>query len=103
MAVIGPFGPIHILCFYALWGSAEGVLAARHGDIAKHKRIMSSVWYGAVCGAGLFTLLPGRLLNAVFFGGLPSLGFGIIGAGVIAMGLTWFRSARARRSNARSQ
>jgi uncharacterized membrane protein len=36
--------------------------------VADHRRIMISIFAGALVVAGLFTLLPGRILHTVLFG-----------------------------------
>jgi uncharacterized membrane protein len=66
--VFGPFGPIHILSVVTIVAAPLALLAAIVGDVALHKRIVTSLFWGAVVGAGLFTLLPGRIMHAVFFG-----------------------------------
>ncbi len=82
--MIGRFGPIHLLCPYALWGVADGLRWIRKRDIARHRAAMRSVWYGAMGIAGLLTLLPGRLINRMTFGepslwGLPLFILGAFG------------------------
>jgi len=67
-AVFGPFGPIHILSVVTIVAAPLALRAAIRGDVALHKRIVTSLFWGAVVGAGLFTLLPGRIMHAVFFG-----------------------------------
>jgi uncharacterized membrane protein len=37
-------------------------------QVADHRRIMILIFSGALIIAGLFTLLPGRILHAVVFG-----------------------------------
>jgi uncharacterized membrane protein len=41
--------------------------AHRH-QVVDHRRIMISVFAGGLVIAGLFTLLPGRIMHAVVFG-----------------------------------
>jgi uncharacterized membrane protein len=36
--------------------------------VAEHRRIMIGLFSGALVIAGLFTLLPGRIMRAVVFG-----------------------------------
>jgi len=64
----GPFSWIHLLSVLALVLLPMGVLAARSGDIRRHQRIMTFTFIGALVIAGLFTLLPGRIMHAVVFG-----------------------------------
>jgi uncharacterized membrane protein len=42
---------------------ALGIYTARTGRIEKHKRIVKGLYFGALIIAGLFTLLPNRLLG----------------------------------------
>ncbi|MFM1861522.1 MAG: hypothetical protein RLZ26_44, partial [Pseudomonadota bacterium] len=66
---IGPFSPIHLLSLVTLWTLFRAVDAAYRGDIATHSRAM--VWlYGlGLVLTGAFTLLPGRAMHGVLFGG----------------------------------
>jgi uncharacterized membrane protein len=66
--VIGPFSPIHILSIVTLIAVPRSILAARRGDIAAHQRGMKLVFWLALIGAGLFTLLPHRIMGQVVFG-----------------------------------
>lgn len=63
--LIGPFSPIHILSIVTLVGVPRALLAARRGDYAGHQRGMKIVFWSALVGAGLFTLLPGRIMGHV--------------------------------------
>lgn len=66
--LIGPFSPIHILSIVTLIGVPRAILAARRRNFVAHQRGMKIVFYSALVGAGLFTLLPGRIMGAVVFG-----------------------------------
>jgi len=51
---------------------------------------MRGLYWQGLMVAGLFTLLPYRVLNRVLFPGTPELGYGVIlvvalGAGIVAM------------------
>ncbi len=81
-AVVGPFGPIHILSVVVLVGLWRGVGHARRGDIAAHRRTMESLYSGAVIGAGLFTLVPGRRMSILVLGDAGWAGF--FGAALLA-------------------
>lgn len=67
--LIGPFSPIHILSILTLIMLPLGVLRARRHRVAAHKKTMIGIFFGALILAGLFTLLPGRVMHAVVFGG----------------------------------
>ena len=47
---------------YALWSLYRGRARA-------HGRTMFALFFGALVIAGAFTLLPGRIMNQVVFGG----------------------------------
>ncbi len=64
----GHFGYLHVLCLMTLWAVPQGWMAARRGNIAKHKRIMISLYVLALVAAGAFTLMPGRYLHALIWG-----------------------------------
>ena len=63
----GHFSPIHILSLITLATLPLAILARRRGDIKGQARIMSANYAGLLI-AGLFTLIPGRLLGQVVFG-----------------------------------
>jgi uncharacterized membrane protein len=44
------------------------VWRAHKHQVAEHRRSMSAIFSGALVVAGLFTLLPGRIMRAVLFG-----------------------------------
>ncbi len=60
---IGPLSPIHLLSVWALYNLVCGILAERQGDTGKHAQTMRSLYLYALIGAGLFTLLPGRVMS----------------------------------------
>jgi uncharacterized membrane protein len=63
------FSPIHLLSVYVLVGSWRAIVSARRHDIRTHKRIVTGLYLGGIIGAGLFTLVPGRIMNEVAFSG----------------------------------
>jgi uncharacterized membrane protein len=66
--LIGPWSPIHLLSIFVLVTLPLAVWRARRHDVADHRRIMILLFTGALIIAGLFTLLPGRIMHAVVFG-----------------------------------
>jgi uncharacterized membrane protein len=64
----GTFSFIHILSGVTLVALPLLVLAARRGDIKKHRRDAYQLYIGALLIAGIFTFLPGRLMWHIFFG-----------------------------------
>ncbi|MEO1191511.1 MAG: DUF2306 domain-containing protein [Pseudomonadota bacterium] len=65
----GPFSPIHLLSILVLVTVPLSVWAARRGRLSEHRRGMILLYIFALIGAGIFTLLPGRVMHAVVFGG----------------------------------
>ena len=74
LRVVGLFSPIHLLSIFTIWSVFDAIRSARVGNIIKHKRIMSLLYVLALVLTGLFTLLPGRTMNAVIFGEQIELG-----------------------------
>ena len=66
--LIGPFSPIHLLSILTLAGLPRAIWLARKGDVTGHRRLMIILFVFALFGAGLFTLVPGRLMHVVVFG-----------------------------------
>ncbi len=68
LRVIGPWSPIHLLSIFTPIMLVLGVLAARRHNVRSHRITMISIFAGALVVAGLFTLVPGRIMHTVFFG-----------------------------------
>ncbi|BCM19760.1 DUF2306 domain-containing protein [Mesorhizobium sp. J8] len=66
--LIGPFSPIHLLSILVLVTVPLAVWHARNHRVTKHRKVMISLYVFALIGAGVFTLLPGRIMHAVVFG-----------------------------------
>jgi uncharacterized membrane protein len=66
--VWGPWSPIHLLSIFTLVVLPLGVWKAHHHEVTAHRRIMIFIFSGALVIAGLFTLVPGRIMHAVVFG-----------------------------------
>ncbi len=64
----GPWSPIHLLSLFTLVMLPLAVLHARRHDVRQHRRAMLGLFVGALVIAGIFTLLPGRIMHAVVFG-----------------------------------
>lgn len=65
--ITGGFSPIHLLSLIVLVMVPRGIVQAIRHDIAGHRRTMTLTYLG-LSVAGLFTLLPGRLLGTWLFG-----------------------------------
>ena len=66
--LVGPWSPIHLLSIFTLVMLVMGVIAAHRHNVRRHKIAMISIFAGALVIAGLFTLVPGRIMHAVIFG-----------------------------------
>ena len=64
----GPWSPIHLLSIFTLIMVPLAVWNAHGHRVKDHRRIMIGVFSGALVVAGLFTLLPGRIMHMVVFG-----------------------------------
>jgi uncharacterized membrane protein len=65
LRVWGPWSPIHLLSIFTLGALPLAVMHARGHRIARHRNAMIGIFTGALVVAGLFTLLPGRIMHAV--------------------------------------
>ena len=66
--LLGPFSPIHLLSIFTLVMLPLGVWRAHRHQVVDHRRVMVLTFTGALVIAGLFTLLPGRIMHTVVFG-----------------------------------
>ena len=66
--MVGPFSPIHLLSIFTLVMLPLAVMHARRHRVEHHRQAMTWIFIGALIIAGLFTLLPGRVMHAVAFG-----------------------------------
>jgi uncharacterized membrane protein len=64
----GIWSPIHLLSILVLVSVPLGVWRAHRHQVGDHRLIMISVFTGALVIAGLFTLLPGRIMYSVVLG-----------------------------------
>src|SRR6185503_5336345 len=63
------FSVIHLLSILVLVLTPLAVLAAHRHHVGTHRWAMISLFAGALVVAGGFTLLPGRVMHRVVFGG----------------------------------
>ena len=66
--LFGPWSPIHLLSIFTLAMLPLAVWRAHSHRVTDHRRIMTFIFAGALVVAGLFTLLPGRIMHTVVFG-----------------------------------
>ena len=62
------FSLIHLLSILTLVSVPIAILAARSGNIRRHRITMLSLYWGALVLAGFFTLMPGRIMHRLLFG-----------------------------------
>jgi uncharacterized membrane protein len=64
----GEWSPIHLLAIFTLVMLPLAVFWAHRHRVTAHQWTMVSIFLGALVIAGLFTLMPGRIMHAVVFG-----------------------------------
>lgn len=69
MRLWGPWSPIHLLSVLVLVMLPLAILHARRHAVQRHRYTMIGLFSGALVIAGLFTLVPGRIMHQVLFGG----------------------------------
>lgn len=62
------YSAIHLLVPLTLFGLVGAFRFLARGNIRAHRQIMTGLYFGACVGAGLFTLLPDRLLGRLLWG-----------------------------------
>ncbi len=68
LRLLGPFSPIHLLSIFTLTMLPLAVWKAHSHKVPAHRRAMILLFAGALVVAGMFTVLPGRIMHAVVFG-----------------------------------
>lgn len=66
--MLGPFSLIHLLSVLVLITVPLAVWHAHNHCVKRHRSAMISLYFYALIGAGVFTLLPGRVMHEVVFG-----------------------------------
>jgi len=67
--LLGPWSPIHLLSIFTLFSVPLAVWYAHTHRVRSHKWWMISIFLGALVIAGVFTLVPGRIMYEVLSGG----------------------------------
>lgn len=78
LRMFGPFGPIHFISVFAAFSLVRGINYARKGNITAHRQNMRRLYFLALVIAGVFTFVPGRIMNRMFFAGREEFGFVIV-------------------------
>ncbi|MEO1150352.1 MAG: DUF2306 domain-containing protein [Pseudomonadota bacterium] len=74
------FSWIHLFIPLTTFGLAGALIAIKRKQVKRHARAMIMTFLSAMLIAGLFTLMPGRLMHQLFFSA-PSTSQGAIDAG----------------------
>jgi uncharacterized membrane protein len=69
LRIWGIWSPIHMLSIFTLVTLPLAVWAAHRHAVDRHRHAMTAIFFGALVIAGLFTLVPGRIMHKVVFGG----------------------------------
>ena len=64
----GPWSPIHLLAILTLTMLPIAAWNAHRHAVLKHRNAMVGLFIGALMIAGVFALLPGRIMHAVALG-----------------------------------
>lgn len=62
------WSPIHLLSIFTPVMLVLAIISARRHRVKAHAITMMSIFVGALVIAGLFTLVPGRVMHTVVFG-----------------------------------
>lgn len=65
----GQFSPIHLLSLWTLASLGMAIYFAKIGKIKRHKQVMIALYGFALILTGAFTMLPGRVMHQIVFGG----------------------------------
>lgn len=80
LKTVGDFSPIHLLSLYVILGSVPAIRAARRRDIAAHRAHVAGMYFGGIVVAGLFTLVPDRVMGSMIFDGASGPASGLAAA-----------------------
>jgi uncharacterized membrane protein len=64
----GEWSPIHLIAIFTLVTLPLAVWAAHRHAVERHRRAMTGLFFGALVIAGIFTVVPGRIMHAVLLG-----------------------------------
>tara|TARA_B100000683_G_scaffold190885_1_gene184016 strand:- start:473 stop:862 length:390 start_codon:yes stop_codon:yes gene_type:complete len=64
----GAYSPIHLLSVWTIFSLGLAIYYVRVGNIKRHKQVMIALYGFALLLTGLFTLMPGRVMNQIVFG-----------------------------------
>ena len=64
----GQFSWIHLFIPLTFFTVFEAIYFIRKGNIKRHKRAVTGLFFGALLIPGVFSFLPGRIMNMMVFG-----------------------------------
>ena len=65
----GQYSPIHLLSLWTLISLGLAIYFAKAGKIKRHQQIMIALYGFGLILTGFFTLMPGRVMHHIIFGG----------------------------------
>ena len=67
LRILSIFSPIHLLSIFTIGSLIYAILMVRKGEIEKHSKMMTLLFYLGLVLMGAFTLLPNRIMYTVIF------------------------------------
>ena len=65
----GQYSPIHLLSLWTLISLGLAIYFAKTGKINRHKQVMVALYGFGLILTGFFTMMPGRVMHQIIFGG----------------------------------
>ena len=65
----GQYSPIHLLSLWTLISLGLAIYFAKTGKIKRHKQVMVALYGFGLILTGFFTMMPGRVMHQIIFGG----------------------------------
>ena len=65
---IGGYTPIHLFAVVTFIGIGSALYGVARGRMSLHRRAMAATYFGGCIGAGVFALVPGRMLGNLVWG-----------------------------------
>jgi len=95
------FSPIHFLSAWVIFATIMAIVEVRRGNYTAHRQYMVGTYVGGIVLAGLFTFIPGRIMNEVVLGGFDFRDMTdvrmVIWVGALIAGVYAFYRAMVRR------
>ena len=65
----GQYSPVHLLSLWTLISLGLAIYFAKTGKIKRHKQVMVALYGFGLILTGFFTMMPGRVMHQIIFGG----------------------------------